>query len=164
NFLDLAFEWTRGDVVADSLTGLTSFNPTVTPFVTTTYEIQVEDKDGCRAEDRMVVNVSIDRPVFIPNAFSPNGDQFNQYFSIYASTDIVEEVEAFMVFDRWGEVVYERRAFQPLLTDDPDGWNGTFKGELLNPAVFVYYAKIRFVDGLTRIYKGDVTLMSTTNE
>jgi hypothetical protein len=54
-------------------------------------------------------------------------------------------------------LVYEDNNFKP---DDPThSWNGWLKEEPLNPAVFVYWAEIEFIDGVVILYKGDVTLM-----
>jgi hypothetical protein len=70
----------------------------------------------------------------------------------------VEEIEEFRIFDRWGELMYEGLNFQP--NDPAHGWDGTLAGNRLNPAVFVYYAKVRFIDGSVKMYKGDVTIVN----
>jgi len=95
-------------------------------------------------------------PVFyVPNAFTPNGDGINDVFRVYGSGFISFNLK---VFDRWGEKVFE--------TSDPNiGWDGTFRGELLPPDVFVYYVDVEFINNLTpkqftREYlKGSVTLI-----
>ena len=49
---------------------------------------------------------------------------------------------------------------QNFLPNDPaHSWDGLFRGQIMNPAVFVYFAEIEFLDGEKRIFKGDVTLM-----
>ena len=51
----------------------------------------------------------------------------------------------------------ELYGFQP---DDPDyGWDGTFRGQILNPGVYVYFAEIEFDDGIIILYEGDIALM-----
>ena len=78
-------------------------------------------------------------------------------FMIFANNDKVKKINTFQVYDRWGEQVYLAENFDP---NDPDyGWDGKLNEERLNPAVFVYWAEIEFIDGVTIIYKGDVTLM-----
>ncbi|MFK7810770.1 MAG: gliding motility-associated C-terminal domain-containing protein, partial [Saprospiraceae bacterium] len=92
----------------------------------------------------------------IPNAFSPNGDGMNDVLEIFAGPE-VENITLFKVYNRWGEVVYELNNF---LDVDPDiYWDGTFKGDQLNPGVFVYHATILFKDGRIELRKGDVTIM-----
>src|SRR5690606_20640158 len=109
----------------------------------------------CRADDKVLVLVEKRRPVYIPNVFNPSGQQ-NTRFYIQAGEGI-EEVEVFEVFNRWGERVFRRENFQP---NDPSlGWDGNFRTRPVDPEVLVYYAKIRFNDGITLLYKGDVTLV-----
>lgn len=136
-------------------TTLNSREILIKPFNQTLYGIVVTDEAGCRAEDKVLVLVEKRRPVYIPNVFAPAGDQ-NTRFYIQAGEGI-EEIEIFEVFNRWGERVFIRENFQP---NDPSlGWDGNFRNRPANPEVFVYYARIRFNDGITILYKGDVTLL-----
>ena len=61
------------------------------------------------------------------------------------------ELDVLLIFNRWGQLVFE--------SGDPDGWDGTFKGEPAPPEVYVYLAKYRFPNGEIREFKGDVTLI-----
>jgi gliding motility-associated-like protein len=123
-------------------------------FVTT--PVIVNLNNGCNDADTVTVTVNQVESVFVPSAFTPNGDGVNDVFVVYGSVD-VEEVEQLLIFDRWGELVHEADNFQP--NDISAGWDGTFKGKKLNPAVFVYYTRIRLVNGETITRKGDVTLL-----
>lgn len=128
----------------------------VSPVYTTTYSVYVQDENGCLAEDVVTVFVDKTRRVFIPNAFSPNNDGFNDLFMIFADRDVAK-INDFKIMDRWGELVYEQQDFQP---NDPQyGWNGMFRGKMFSPQVFVYLAEIEFVDGEVVIYKGGVHLV-----
>ena len=69
----------------------------------------------------------------------------------------VKEIKAFKIFDRWGELVFEDYDFQP--NDPAHSWKGTLNDQALNPAVFVYYAEIEFIDNRVEIYQGDITLL-----
>ena len=69
----------------------------------------------------------------------------------------IEKVNMFRVFTRWGELVHEASDF--VAGDFKDGWNGSFKGNMMNPGVYVYFAEIEFTDGTKEIFRGDVTLM-----
>ena len=112
-------------------------------------------KMGCTTEDEIIVYVNNKKRIFIPNAFSPNGDGYNDLFMIYGGLG-VEEIENFQIFSRWGDLVFEKNNFQP---NDPSmGWNGFFNGEKMNPAVFVFFAKIKYTNGETEIVKGDLLL------
>jgi gliding motility-associated-like protein len=94
--------------------------------------------------------------MFVPNAFSPNGDGVNDVITVFGSTD-VKRVEEFMIFDRWGEMVHMASGFAP--GDMNAAWDGMFKGKKMNPAVFVYYAKVTLITGETIVRKGDITLI-----
>ncbi|MCC7466886.1 MAG: gliding motility-associated C-terminal domain-containing protein, partial [Saprospiraceae bacterium] len=118
-------------------------------------QVLVTDTSGCTGEDRLIIQVEKPYQVYIPNIFKPDGD-FNPVLYIFAGPD-VESIESFQIFDRWGEAIVEHRNFLP---NDPDyGWDGLFKGEKVNPGVFVYAASVRFIDGEIVLFKGDVTVV-----
>lgn len=62
-----------------------------------------------------------------------------------------------MIFNRWGETVHEVYNFAP--NDPIFGWDGHFRGQLMNGAVFTWFAEIEFVDGDVELFEGDVLLM-----
>ncbi len=133
----------------------TCLNTFVSPTAQTTFTITVES-NGCVDSDELTLFVKKDHPVYIPNAFSPNTDGLNDVFMIYAGKQVTK-VKSFLIFDRWGETVFQFYDFQP---NDPDhGWDGTYRNDLLNAAVFTWFAEIEFIDGSVELYEGDVTLM-----
>ena len=112
--------------------------------------------NGCLAQASLRIVVRPNINVYIPNGFSPNGDGINDGFTLYAN-ERVKEIESLRIYDRWGEEVFNHSNFEP---GRPDlGWDGSFKGEYLNPAVFAYVFRIRLDDGRTQLYSGDVTLV-----
>jgi len=128
-------------------------NPEASPEYTTIYEVLVTDENGCYNRDTVkiiVMDVICGEPyIYVPNAFTPNGDGNNDI--LYAYGDVIDELY-FAVYDRWGELMFET-------TDITKGWNGTYNGKLLDPAVFVYYIKAICRDKETFIKKGNVTLI-----
>ncbi len=149
-------------IIWSPTTGLSCLN-CLTPSVDTMlneieYFVTLIDTSGCQTSAQIMLRVDKTREVFIPNAFSPhNNDGQNDVFMIFANNDKIKQVNTFQVFDRWGEQVFLAEGFLP--NDPKKGWDGILKGEKLNPAVFVYFAEIEFIDGVKIIYKGDVTLM-----
>ena len=132
------------------------FTQTVSPFVNTTYYVEVTDENGCPEIDEIFLKVDRTRAVYIPNAFSPNKDGVNDFFTVYNNPTIAK-INRMLIADRWGEIVFEAKDFIP---EDPDnGWYGKFRGEEMNVGVFVYYVEVEFIDGFIGKYKGDVTLM-----
>lgn len=87
--------------------------------------------------------------IFVPNAFSPNGDGDNDV--LYVRSAITTEI-LFRVFDRWGEMVWESTSLHL-------GWDGKYKGKELAPDVYDYYLKATCIGGDTSIMKGNVTLL-----
>ncbi len=94
--------------------------------------------------------------VYIPNAFSPNNDGYNDYFTIYAENDVVN-IHSFQIFDRWGQQLFGVKNVSP--NDNSLRWDGRFKGEPLNPQVLVWWARIEFRDGSIKTLSGDVSLL-----
>jgi len=135
---------------------LTDLEPKIGPLQTTNYQITVVNEFGCVATDEVQIRVNKDRLVYVPNIFTPNGDGRNDILFVYGGQGVLR-VKAFKMFNRWGELLHEAYNFQPEAPDS--GWDGNFRGEVMNPGVFVYYAEVEFIDGRVELYKGDVTLM-----
>jgi gliding motility-associated-like protein len=149
-----------GSITWTPATGLSCtncLNPVATPSVTTEYTVVITDLNGCEAETRVLVTVQIERGIYIPNAFSPNDDGENDLFLIFAREGYVTNVRSFLVFDRWGDLVHEYYDFIP--GDPAHGWDGRFRGKLMNSAVFAYFAIVETIDGEEILFEGDVTLV-----
>ncbi len=130
---------------------------TVYPLISTSYTVQVIDHNGCRDEDMVRVIVDRSKHLYVPNVFSPNQDGANDFFSVYEKTGSVKNIRFLTLYDRWGEAIFTLTDFLP---NDPNiGWNGTFRGQPVNPGVFVWVLEVEFVDGVIELYKGDVTLI-----
>ncbi len=140
-------------------TGLSCINcsdPNALPGNTTTYTVTVTDLDGCTAEDDVTIHVVKNRPIYIPNAFSPNGDGANDTFILYGGRS-ARQIKELRVFNRWGALVFEGRDI--ALGDESRGWDGTFKGKDMNIDVFAFYALIEFIDDEIILYEGDITIV-----
>ena len=124
------------------------------PDFTTTYKVVVTDIDGCTYQDSITVEVVEGSDVYVPNIFSPNGDQLNDIFTVYSNTEA--QLDVLAIFDRWGELVF--RVTNGTTNDDQYGWDGTFDGERVKPGVYVYYVIIE-VEGQMKVLSGDITLM-----
>ena len=122
------------------------------------YILRASNEFDCEDSDTLLVSVNRDRtPIFIPNVFSPNGDNINDILSISSFAQSVAEVIEFSIFDRWGGLRYQLKNFGP---NDPSlGWDGFSNSKKAPIGVYVYYARLRMVDGNERIVKGDVSLI-----
>ena len=110
--------------------------------------------DGiCTKSDTVLVQVydfQCDDPnLFVPNAFTPNGDGENDV--LYVRGEAIKEM-VFRIYDRWGELIFESY-------ERPFGWDGTYKGKMMNPDVYDYYLKVTCIDNVESIVKGNVTLI-----
>lgn len=140
-----------------TLSCLDCLSPIAKPRQQTDYFVKITSKDGCTAESNTTVFVKKEVNIYVPNAFSPNGDGNNDVFMIFAGGNSIQIIKSFFVFDRWGESVYEYFDFQP--NNPAYGWDGNTRDTPMNSAVFVWFAEVELIDGSTRLLKGDVTLV-----
>lgn len=124
-------------------------NPVASPTVTTTYTVTYTDAFGCTTSDTVTVDVFAAYDVWLPEAFSPNGDGHNDVFYVRGAG--IKTLE-FVVYDRFGEKVFESTAIA-------DGWDGTFRGAPVNTGIYVWYVKADYYDGRSVSKKGDVSLV-----
>ena len=120
------------------------------------FQLTVKNDKGCEAQTGTTLTVSRDIPIYVPTVFSPNGDKVNDFFTIYANPDNILQINYLRIYDRWGTALFEARDMTPGI--ESIGWDGNFRGEPLNPGVFVWYAEILRVDGRKEIIKGDILL------
>lgn len=129
---------------------------TVQPKATTEYTVEVRNPGGCKSTDKITVFVLCDGSnIFIPNTFSPNGSGTNDIF--YPRGSGIFKIKLLRIFNRWGEVVFEKTNFSP--NDANAGWDGTFKGKKLNSDVYVYTAELICENNTSMILNGNVALL-----
>ncbi len=122
----------------------------------TYYQLYVEDIYGCRDTIGTFLSVKNPRRIFVPTAFSPNGDGVNDVFAPYAAVE-VKRISYLRIFDRWGNEVYRQ---QELPLDGSNGWNGnSTSGEPLNGGVYVYLMHIEYLNGSYELLSGEVVLV-----
>ena len=128
----------------------------VKPNVDMQYKVSVTNQGGCQAESLVTVQVVCDGTnVFIPNTFSPNADGSNDVF--FPRGTGLFNIKTFRIFNRWGELVFERFNFKA--NNENAGWDGTFKGKKLMPDVYVYMMDIQCENNSVLVYKGNIALI-----
>jgi gliding motility-associated-like protein len=120
------------------------------------FRVIATDSAGCSKRRDIKVIVDQTTGIFAPTAFSPNGDGVNDYFTLFAKTRI-KTIKRMLIFNRWGDKVFETVGISP--NEEQQGWDGMMNGKILAPDVFMYWAEVVYVNGLTYVMKGDVTLM-----
>jgi gliding motility-associated-like protein len=116
-----------------------------------TFPIAMTVKNGWGCADSVIKTITIepDFMVFVPNTFTPNGDNLNDVFlakgrgiaSIYLQ-----------VFDRWGSMVFES-------TDTDAGWNGTIKGEEVQIGTYIWKLLVKNPAGKSKVLTGHLNLI-----
>lgn len=121
-----------------------------------TYRATAINYFGCSGSDSITFKVFCENTqVYIPNAFTPDNDGLNDKFMVRASG--IQMVKSFRIFNRWGELVFEKTNFQP--NDPSNGWDGSIRGIIQGPDVFVYTVEVLCDNGIPYFYKGNVSLL-----
>ncbi len=127
-----------------------------TPGQSQVIKVTIEDTFGCTAQ--AMIRISVERVIelFVPNAFSPNDDGFNDTWLVNAGASVIE-LQDVQVFDRWGNLQFSWN--NPLPPNVWPGWDGRTRGKKADLGVYVYYIKVKLADGSTQVIKGDVTIL-----
>jgi gliding motility-associated-like protein len=125
-------------------------NPAATLERDQTYFLKVINPDGCTAEDTIHIRVFNEATVFVPNAFTPNGDGKNDVLRMIAPG--IRVLHVFSIFNRWGELVFSTGEIGK-------GWNGTVKGKDAMPGAYVWQADVTDYLGNRKVHKGTLVLI-----
>ncbi len=142
----IIYEWLPDEFI--NHTNISS--PLVNPSESVTYTVVVTTDNGCVFTKTVPVIVINAIKIFVPNAFSPDGNNNNDIFVYIAQGNF--KLESFKVFNRWGEMVFETAT-------EGIGWNGRFNGALEPTGAYVYEIKGADAENNPIIVKGNVTLI-----
>ena len=116
-----------------------------------TYRLAVTDQAGCTDTAFVTVKIFKTNPyVFVPTAFTPNGDGRNDIIRPIAVG--IQQIKYFNIYNRWGQLVFSTR-------DNNRGWDGKISGTLQNSGVFVWMVSAIDYTGKNFFLKGTVTLI-----
>ena len=146
------FTWTP----LDQLSCTDCLTPFVRPLNRTLYILEAQSEDGCVVADSIQVRVRVDRLIYIPNAFSPNDDGINDFFSPFTDTEVIM-VEQFQIFDRWGRHVHSVTQAEPNSLELE--WDGTVAGDDVESGVYAWFAEFEFSNGVFIQLEGEVLLL-----
>ncbi len=125
----------------------------IAPEGNTTIELTVKNEAGCYTSDSKFILV--DRPVFIPNVFSPNNDGINDVFFIQTKHPVL--IKKWQIFNRWGDLVFTK---SDIYTNDAsEGWDGRFKEQLLERGVYVWQVELEYSNTTRDFLSGDVLIL-----
>ncbi|MBV6473527.1 MAG: hypothetical protein JPMHGGIA_01811 [Saprospiraceae bacterium] len=128
--------------------------PTVATADQWFYTLATDDR-GCSHSDSLFLRVLRNYGIYAPNVFSPNGDNINDFFYLRGDDGVI--IESLEIFDRWGERLFYTQSIPVNLPSA--GWDGSSKGQKLNPAVFVFSATALLPSGQRVPLSGDFSLV-----
>ncbi len=129
-------------------------NPVCVPTSSNNYLVIGSNPNGCTGTDTVIVNVYVDcHNLTLPNVFSPNnsGPEVNNTFGLIGTLPCLETYQL-LIFNRWGEQVFETQSTELL-------WDGTFKGTPQNSGVYFYRLDMKLVNGEEIKKSGNLTLI-----
>ncbi|HEU0064453.1 MAG TPA: gliding motility-associated C-terminal domain-containing protein, partial [Flavisolibacter sp.] len=125
-------------------------NPLATLNSDITYVVTGRTAEGCEASDDISIKVFAQANLFVPTAFTPNGDGLNDVLKVIPVG--IKELKFFNVYNRWGELVFTTKDYMK-------GWDGKVSGMLQGTFTFVWIAEGIDYKGNTIMRKGTVTLI-----
>lgn len=140
---------------SDFLDCPTCLSPVATPDNSITYTITVADVNGCEARDTVAITVSETGAYYIPNAFSPNEDGTNDWFTVFSDAT-VSRIISMEIYDRKGGLAFSAMDFPT--NEEAKGWNGMIGKAAAMSGVFTYNIQLEFVNGKVEKVTGTVLL------
>ena len=128
----------------------TSYTPVFLGNTEQQYKIEIRTNSGCLTVDTQLVKVHPNVEVRVPNAFTPDKNGINDFLK--PLTIGIRSVNFFRVYNRWGQLIFETRNLEP-------GWDGRFKGALIEMQTVVWMFQGIGVDGVVYNRKGSSILI-----
>lgn len=147
----LSYQWSPTTGVACPTCATTE----ILPLETTNYTFTATDPLGCTLRANWLLQVDRNATIYIPNAFSPNGDGVNDTFGVYVGKG-AEMIQDFGIYDRWGNQLFYQTACLP---NDPSCfWDGSIVKGLLPVGIYVYTLEVLLINGILERRSGTVLL------
>ena len=96
-------------------------------------------------------------PIYVPNAFSPNGDGINDLFKIEAKTGSNSKINTCLIFDRWGKQLYKAHNF--FINSSDQWWDGTIKNKKVGAGTYIYLIEVEFDNNEIEILQGEINII-----
>ncbi|MBK9271877.1 MAG: gliding motility-associated C-terminal domain-containing protein [Saprospiraceae bacterium] len=151
NFVPVRIEWTP----ANGLSCTDCPNPDANPIENTNYTLKLVDENGCEHISSLAIVVRTKYEIYIPNAFSPNQDLVNDHFKIYHAPP-GSLLKSMQIYDRWGARIFHEGN---VSVESMVGWDGRFKGNPVNPGVYVFQILYQVPGQEEQRLTGEITLI-----
>lgn len=130
--------------------------PFAQPLKSSTYTLIGSSALGCVDSTSFVFEVIPRHNTYAPNAFSPNDDGENDFFTLFCDRGVAR-IAHLSIFDRWGNEVFRVQNAKP--NDTETRWDGSTRGKPALQGLYVWRADVEFVDGETASRSGSVLLL-----
>jgi gliding motility-associated-like protein len=131
------------------LSDATVADPVASPLDNVTYKVVVTTDAGCRDEDSVSIKLRAPNDIFVPSAFTPNGDGKNDTFEPYMGRSFT--LLDFSIYDRWGEKIFTTKKYNV--------WDGKINGHSQNSGIYIWMLKANDEHGNVINKKGTVALI-----
>lgn len=132
-----SYFWTFGDGESSNLENPGHHYPEVPGSYTVT--LTVTSSNGCVDAATMLITIKEHKLIYVPNTFTPDGDEFNNVFAPVVTAGYDTQNYSFTIFDRWGETLFESH-------DVAKGWDGTYRGKLVQAGIYSWTIRIKSLD------------------
>jgi hypothetical protein len=148
----VSFSWSPKPPCPDS----TCLSQCIVPLQSLAFTITAVDSTGCVLTDNIRILVSNKNRVYAPTVFNPDARFPNNRFFLGADNG-VRSIRRMFIADRWGELLFD---VKDVLPDYPDnGWDGMYRGQVMHPGAYIFWAELERIDGTTFIETGSFSLV-----
>ena len=130
-------------------------DPWVQTFFNNSYELYGVDENGCEDTDEIRIVINKTTQIFVPTAFTPNGDNVNDLLTVHGAEGA--RVVSFDVFDRWGTRLFSAGGYDINVLNI--GWDGSYRGKISPTGIYTWKAEVQFIDGTEKLASGHTTLL-----
>ncbi|WP_300661830.1 PKD domain-containing protein [Fluviicola sp.] len=141
----VSWSWQINDQPVSTTPGCTY---TLQDYIPLIVSLTVTNSDGCTDERKVIVFKPADL-VYVPNTFTPDGNELN---NIFKPVDYFGLVSEFAIYNRWGQLIWSG-------TSAADGWNGLVDGKLAAEGVYTWWITLTVDDIPSKQIQGHVTLL-----
>jgi gliding motility-associated-like protein len=116
-------------------------------------ELIVVSDQGCSDTISKIITIKDQLLVFVPNTFTPDGNEFNNEFRPIITSGIDTESYELYIYNRWGQLVFES-------SDLAIGWDGNYQGKLVQEGIYTWVIYYKFEDSDAKeVLTGNITLL-----
>lgn len=127
----------------------------IIPISSGSFVATATNEVGCESSADINIRIDIsDLDIYFPNVFDPSARGLDALYVIGSKRDLITNINEFIVFDRWGNIIHEVRN-----TTNPVLWDGKNKNRIVIPGLYTYLISLELIDGQEYQFAGDITVV-----